>query len=348
MIFMSKNNEQISLEIPILDNCKLISSSSKITMPATDKSDVNYTFLDKDKNTALLVIKNMETYREGIENLKSDGYKETENYAKAAYKKFHESEPPKEWRKIIAGIPSATEIFIKLIKDIKKAGTKNLIIDLRDNGGGNSLMCEMLIYFLYGKDALLKLNNGYSIVKYSPLFFQNYSSIDIDKINMNGDIRLNQYDYNFFDERKHDPDVRSSEDEYVAYFKSTPTFFKVFNSKKYHKQMINLKKVLVISNPLTYSSGFNLLTALYSNGAKIVGTPSGQSANNFGDALIFSLKNTGIRGFVSHKRILTYPEDMEKGHCFIPDYVLTLDKYYEHNCDPNTEIIYSIEILNSK
>jgi hypothetical protein len=50
---------------------------------------------------------------------------------------------------------SATDAFRTLVKDMKARGTGTLILDVRDNHGGNSLISEMLVYFLYGKDQLL-------------------------------------------------------------------------------------------------------------------------------------------------------------------------------------------------
>ena len=150
MIFKNNNgrNESVKIEIPF-EIKEPQSVQSKVEMPSTVNSDFYYNFLDEKKQTALLIIKDMSAYREGFENLKAKGYNGIEEIAKAAYKRFQNSNPPEEWNKIMEGIPSATETFVKLIKEMKEAGTTNLIIDLRENTGGNSIMREILVYLLY-------------------------------------------------------------------------------------------------------------------------------------------------------------------------------------------------------
>ena len=350
-VFEKENKTLESMKIPIpfqvSDN---VSLHSKIDMPQSSSSDINFGFTD-NKNTAILTITDMSAYREGIEDLNASGYNGVNELAINAYKKFHTSEVPEQLKEIIDKIPSATETFIELLTLMKKSNTKNLIIDLRNNTGGNSIMREILIYFLFGKDALYGLDNGYSISKYSPLFFNTYESVKLQDINKDLSLELNQNDYNFISERGYLSNINNIDgldEAYEKWLKKIPTFYKVYSSGRYDSPMIPLDNILVISNPFTYSSGFNLLTALYENGAKIIGTPSGQSANNFGDALLYNLDNTGIRGFVSYKQVLTYPKNFEKGKCFMPDYILTIDKFRQYNSDPNAEILYSLDLLSKE
>lgn len=81
-------------------------------------------------------------------------------------------------------------------------------------------------------------------------------------------------------------------------------------------------------------------------GARVVGTPSAQPGNNFGDVLQFQLKNTGLEAFVSHKRNITFPDDPEKGRCLQPHYPITLEKFAIYDFDPNAEILLALEILS--
>ncbi|MBU1014390.1 MAG: S41 family peptidase [Bacteroidetes bacterium] len=333
------NIENIEISIPHQAS-EIITQPSKYTLPSTDKADFAYSFLDDKKQTALLVIKDMSKYREGFEDLKARSYNGIDQMAASVYQNYNSTPVPDDWNKILEGIPSATEVFVNLIEEMKKANTKNLIIDLRDNTGGNSIMRELLIYLLYGNNALNKLDNGYSIKKYSELYFSQYDNGLKDSINNSGSV----YDFrneNFYLGKGH---VYN----YDEIFKGMPTFWKVYNSKKFHIQYCKLSSVIVLSSPFTYSSGLNLLTGLYSVGAKVVGTPSGQAPNNFGDVLMFNLKQSGIKGFVSFKQNITYPDDVERGNCFIPDFPLTEQKYKDLNHDPNAEIHLGLEIINTR
>ena len=83
-------------------------------------------------------------------------------------------------------------------------------------------------------------------------------------------------------------------------------------------------------------------------GAKVVGTPSGQAPNNFGDVIMFNLKHSGINGFVSFKQNITFPNDNKRGNCFVPDFMLTEKIYRDSGFDPNVEIKMAINLLNNQ
>ena len=81
------------------------------------------------------------------------------------------------------------------------------------------------------------------------------------------------------------------------------------------------------SAPLGHTAqGFTMLAALKGFGATVVGTPSAHAGNNFGDSLLFQLPNTLLRGAVSFKQNVTFPDDPDKGRCLIPDVLLTHEK----------------------
>ena len=107
------------------------------------------------------------------------------------------------------------------------------------------------------------------------------------------------------------------------------------------------QNVVVLCSPLTYSSGFNLMTALSKKGATIVGTPSAQPGNNFGDSLILQLKNTGIQAFVAFKQLVSFPDDPEKGRLFPIDHPLTFAKLASTGFDPNAEVLLALEVIAS-
>jgi len=327
----------------------MVGFTSAITMPDTDQSDVVYGFTDKNKETALLVIQGMERYREASEDWFADGMAEAGELTAIAYTHFHKTDPPEDRDSLLKGIPSATETFISLVQEMKKAGTKNLIVDLRKNTGGNSMMKEMLIYFLFGVKGLHSLNQGYQIIKYSELYFSQNSSDSLPLINKDQPMALEDEDYSFKEERGYRNETLSNEpttELTEEYFRKSPTFFNVYKSGQFHIPVYTPQNIIVLCSPLTTSSGFNMLTSLTDAGAKIVGTPSAQPANNFGDVLFFVLPGSGLRGYVAFKQNITYPDDPEKGRCLMPDYPLTYLKFTSLKFDPNAELIYALEILS--
>jgi hypothetical protein len=57
----------------------------------------------------------------------------------------------------IARPPSATDSFRELVVEMKQRQTQTLILDVRGNPGGNSLISEILVYYLYGREKLLEM-----------------------------------------------------------------------------------------------------------------------------------------------------------------------------------------------
>ncbi len=318
---------------------------SRVTMPDTTRTDVAFRFLDAGKQTALLAVKDMMAYREGCEGWLADGLSEAPEFIGAAYAKFHPGEePPKDVNKALAGIPSATETFRDLVLAMKESKTRNLIVDLRDNGGGNGYLVLMLLHFLYGNQAMRESNDGYSIARYSDLYFQVYATASLAEINKGRPVPLEKGDYDFQEEGRYR--VERADDGLDAELAKSPTFLKAYRSGQFagaYKPPV----VIVLSTPLTYSSGFNLLTALRKHGAMTVGTPSAQPGNNFGDSLIFQLKNTGIQAFVAFKQIVTFPEDPAAGRCLPVDHPLTFSKLASYGFDPNAEVLLAMEIIES-
>ena len=129
-----------------------IKPASNFKMPSIKKCDFVYKFIDSENKIVLLRIDNMGTYREAFEDWNSSGFMGNNRRAKSVYRRFHGISAPSDIQEVIAGVPSATEMFRNLFVKMKEAGTKQLLIDLRENDGGNSLMVQILMYFLYGKE----------------------------------------------------------------------------------------------------------------------------------------------------------------------------------------------------
>ncbi len=314
--------------------------ASRVRLPSMDKSDIAFCFLGEDRETALIKIQDMMTYRECGESWLADGMSAARDFIQEAYSKFHRKNPPDDIQKALLGLPSATEIFKDLVIAMKEAGTENLIVDLRDNTGGNSLMIPIFLYFLFGDEVMKGYDEGYSIKKYSDPYFMTYATDSLDKVNKDRRVPLMKNDYDFQDEFGEREDSGES-------LKKSPTFMKVYEAGKYNRYYTP-DKILVLSSPLTYSSGFNMMSALSNVGAILIGTPSAQPGNNFGDSLVFQLKNSGIAGGVSHKRIISFPDDPDKPGILSLHHTLTYEKLASYGFDPNSEVLLALEILNSE
>jgi hypothetical protein len=329
----------------------LVRPTTAMKTPSTAHSDVVYDFLDSAHTTAVLVISDMMRYREGCEGWYADGMSEAQAFTQEAYRHFHgDSQIPQDKDSLLAAIPAATEAFVDLSRDMKRAGTKTLIVDLREKTGGNSAMLNFLVYFLYGDSTMKALENSSTVTKLSPLFFEVFSNESLPGINEGRAIPLAADDYVFDDKLVNQGERISATSDTADLRKSLqkmPTFWNVYQQGSYGGYY-RPKKIVVLCSPFTFSSGFNLMTALYKLGALVVGTPSAQAGNNFGDSLPFTLEHSGINGFVSHKKVITFPDDSEKGNCLMPDVLLTYKKLASYSFDPNAELRLALEVLGNE
>jgi hypothetical protein len=327
----------------------LAEPSTKVLLPDMSRSDVAWNFLDKDGKTALLKIDDMSSYREACEDWIASGMSEGVDMARAAYQKFHGQAAPEQVEDILAGIPSATSVFKDLVAAMKREGTTRLIVDLRENTGGNDLMVPMLLYFLFGKESMVTYDKGFQISRYSELYFQVYANASMKEINRNRVVPLQIGDYDFLGERAGSDAINLAALPNVAgeNLKVAPTFYKVFSQDLY-ENFYRPPHLVVLSSAWTYSSGFTMLAAMEGLGATVVGTPSAHAGNNFGDSLLFQLTNTQLRGAVSFKRNVTFPDDPEKGRCLMPDIMLTHEKWASLNFDPNAEVLLALESFREK
>lgn len=322
--------------------------TTRVLLPDMSRSDVAWSFLDASGNAALLKIDDMSSYREAYEDWIDAGMSEGPEFARATYQKFHEQAAPDRVEDVLAGIPSATDVFRDLVVAMKREETSFLIVDLRKNTGGNDLMVQMLLYFLYGKEAMFFYDKGFQISRYSDLYFQMYTNASLEEINRNRTVPLEVGDYDFSKERARGNGESPAVSPEAAGedLKRIPTFYKVFSQNLY-ENFYRPPQLVVLSSAWTYSSGFTMLAALEGLGATVLGTPSAHAGNNFGDSLLFRLSNTQLRGAVSFKQNVTYPDDPDKGRCLRPDIMLTHDKWESLSFDPNAEILLALEFFET-
>jgi hypothetical protein len=346
------DGSRTDIGVSVLDSApnRWLTPPSRISMPSLTRSDVAFTFLETDRSTALLVIRDLMRYREACELWLADGLDQAEELARAAHRQFHGTSGPQDTGELLSEIPSATPTIAELVDAMQAAGTRNLIVDLRGNTGGNSAMREILVYLLFGDRAMRSIDNGYQIVKYSSLVFEQYDAITIDRVNRGRPHPLRATDYDFSEEteyRDRMTNAASAADRHPTNvtLEKAPSFWSTYQTGKYHQPRSWPEHVVVLTSATTFSSGFNVATGLVANGARIVGTASAQAGNGFGDMLMFSLEHTGIEVGVSYKQNVTFPDDPERGRCLEPGDPLTYETLAKFNFDPNAEVLLALETL---
>lgn len=330
---------------------QLITASTNVDLPSTDKSNYVYQFMDQEKKTALLLIENMYTYRESFEMEMVIQESLRTGLAKSLYEQFNNAPPPTEINDLINGIPSATELCRELVEEMKINKTENLIIDLRRNQGGNAFISTIFFYFLHGKEELISFSNRKSIFikKYSPLFWKQYWGWDIDDINKNQQISLtkNDYDFSYYPEAgehlTRSESIRMIEEEAMT----SATFWEEYQSGRY-SAYYRPKNIFILCSPLTNSSGYAFMYDHWAAGGKLVGIPSSQAGNACGAWVGFKLRNSRLGGGISHLYITHFRDNDEMGRTFHPDYELTYNQLNAFHFDPNAEILYALKLINKQ
>jgi hypothetical protein len=312
-----------------------------------------YQFVDEIGCTpgeiAVLRIANMITYREVFEYFKANGMDHFEDLGRRVYQRFKpDADLPTDYARVIAGIPAASTVFRNLFKAMKAAQTRTLIVDLRDNQGGNSLMNQILTYYLVGFEKTVSVLNTNGTVRKLSEFLASSSEqgLDLTQIPYNQHVPLNITDYDFslepdFSGEQYEQSIRA---DLERDFAKMPSFYPEFQSRE-NEALYSPEQILVLSSELTFSSGYNLMADLFQLGGEIVGIPSGQAGNSCGDIRSFRLDNSEIKGNVSTKSFIAFPDDPEAGVLLRPQHPLTYERFKAYDFDENASLRYALELV---
>ena len=303
--------------------------TTRVTLPHARGAGLVYDFYDAERSVAYLRVDRMTHYRESCEQ--GNGSPER-----------------------CASIPSATEAFRDLVIDMRAAASETLIVDLRENEGGNSAMADILIYSLFGKDTLLSVQassfaeGGSMVRRYSSRYLDS-TGTTLEQINQGRAVPLRAGDYDFSldftgDVERFQALLPQAPALLEQHAREMPTFYAEYAAGT-HAGYYSPDKVLVLVAPRTFSSGFTMARYLYLAGATLVGTPSGQGANCFGVQTSWQLKHTRIGGGVSTAYYVDFPNDLEMGRVLPVHYPLTYEQLASYNFDPNAEFLYALELL---
>lgn len=334
----------------------LFERDTRFDLPKTRNPFFSFHFIGpsraRDKNIALLRIENMMTYREAFEYWKNSGSTPPwfVNHARRVFKIYNDQEPPVDIAQVIDGIPAVTETFIELFQEMRNRRSEVLIVDLRNNSGGNDNMIPILLYFLIGFDKTVSLLMNNATVRKMSKYLQEASGkeVELERIPYAHLVPLTIDDYDFSRDPSFSPhDLRQATIiELTRAFEMMPSFYKEFKSGKL-ECCYPPKSILVICSSQTFSSGFNLMTYLYRIGAFIVGIPSGQAGNSFGDNRTFELSHSKLWISFSTKYFIAFPDDPETGRLLMPHYPITYEKLASYDFDKNATLLYALEIVSS-
>jgi hypothetical protein len=320
-------------------------------LPEPSAADLAWGFLSANRSVAILRIDSMMRYREAFEIWRAMGSANNlGDHLSNVVRRTGETQPPAGIDERIALVPSATATLRELFAAMVKNKSSVLVIDLRKNSGGNSLMSLILGYFLYPIDNLVEVDEGYQLPRFSKLYFKNHQTDSIGRLRSERSNLLEIGDIDFSQEkiwqqiRLNGLDCAERErrmKELASNVAMVPTFDEEFRTRAWNGKWSG--KVIVITSAHTYSAGFDLVALLFKHGAKVVGVPSSQAGNCFIDTSSYQLTNSGLGGNISYKRSLLFPKDTALGEILHPHVELTYQRLFSMNFDPNASVLLALE-----
>jgi hypothetical protein len=262
------------------------------SMGRPDGTGPRYGLYD-DGQVAVFVPGNLMTYREVIEAARERGAGYTESIASDAYEEHYDDEPPETVEDIVPELPSMVETLTDLVREMEKANTESLVVDLRDNPGGDSRFVQYIGYFVYGWEQVIDGSDWNMALKRRTEAHQERFGVPESAEDEFATFEENPAGYDFgnrfrseekgFDEQKQRLRDSLASDAFEAELEDET-----------HEGYYEPEQVVVATTAGTMSSGFAGAALLSELGADVVGVPSGQAPLSFGEAVEVELPNTAL------------------------------------------------------
>lgn len=198
-----------------------------------------------------------------------------------------------ELEKRLRAIPRFDDFAEKLFAELRDRRIRTLIIDVRDNAGGNSTLGDILLSWLaYPQD----IKPYQSFIRLSSLWQSNYPILAEEYKSAFARAGKRMIIGKMYDTRRMPQPISADTDtlmgnQYSGYFRFNSDSTAVFKGQ-----------VFILMGKRTYSSAGMFVTIVHDNHiAEIVGDASTFRPTHYGDLLSWKLPNTGISGYLSHK-----------------------------------------------
>jgi hypothetical protein len=326
---------------------------SRLKLPTLDGSGMAAGFLDDAGHVGYFRLDSSMRYREAFEVWRLTGLDQGDWLDQVVERVTGRKASGSEAQKL-AQVPSVTERLMALFKDMKARRTPTLIVDLRENPGGQSVFADILEYFLYPLDTIVAVDHGYQVPRFSALYFKDHSADTLDKVRARTtpEFQVGDLDFTGMDQWRHQHAVPPSPAElkrlgqdYLEQLRGLPTFAKALDKGGWNAAWT--PRVVVLTSGRTYSAAFDAVLQLRAHGAAVVGVPSSQAANCFIDTIGFQLAHSHLTGSISFKWSVGLPQDPKNGTILQPDRELTYADDRAFQFDPNATILLAMHDLSS-
>lgn len=257
------------------------------------------------------------------------------------YYKAHHKEMPADLDSAIRGVPSLLEPGTQMLEEMKRRNTPNLIIDLRDDGGGSTPVIVPFFYRMYGDAYFGRPNDAEFVQVKSQLYLEKYHSSVEEERKKNAGFELGDYEFTSGDEPGTAEEKRNK--KFAEWNeRGIPWAHPLGESRG--KPLYRPAKVIVLCSPGTFSAAFQAMFALHQMGAIVVGVPSAQSPNAFMEGTPFVLPESGIQGLISNGTQMYLPKD-PRANVFHLDFETTYSIVAKYGAGPDADLRYALDLL---
>lgn len=244
----------------------------------------------------------------------------------------------------IAQIPCYAELFKSMLLEMKKSNTPNLIIDLRNNGGGWTPIVLPSLYMLFG-DAYIGKDMEVQFYKMiSPLFLKKFAST-LDELNKNFETSYQFGDYTFDTAPWSATPLDTRRKNFIENtIGNVSSYISDLNGEPIYRPA----KIYVITNASTFSAAFHYAFYLWKMGATVVGVPSAQAPNTFMEATEFELPYTQTKGAISNCLQVFLPTNDKRAKIFWPELATSYKDYKRYSFDQDAEALWLLDYLKTK
>jgi hypothetical protein len=254
--------------------------------------------LYEDGDAAVFVPGDLLGYREAVEAARARGADYAEQFARDAHEEHVDGDPPEDLDALVAELPSMTETIVDLVRTMDGADTEALIVDLRDNPGGDSRFLHYLVYALFGWDGVVEGAHAGIAVKRRTGPHREHYGVPEHAADEYATTEANPADYDFGPLFRHGDVDRGTRVERLK-DRLTADTFRAEVEEGTHEAYYCPDEVVAVTTARTMSSGFAGAAQLATTGADLVGVPSGQAPVSFGEAVEVTLPNTGLTADVA-------------------------------------------------
>ena len=226
------------------------------------------------------------------------------------------------------------DVFAKMLREMKAVNCPRLIIDLRGNGGGWTMIMYAALYELYGKRFMDTDLGMHFVTKVSDGWLKK-NNTTLEQLNQNEGTSLKIGDF---------IEQSSSISSFDWFMCADMSILEAQDGEPIYTP----KEIYVVTDVQTFSSAFHTAYMLWKMGAKVVGVPSGQAPNTFMEVTRFKLPNTGLECSASNSLQSCFPKDHAKAKIFTPDFQLTYKDYQKYNFSKDAELLFTIHIRQFK